>query len=206
MRRYGWIWVILLFLIAGFLSRHGTSAIATGEGWYPIMNIPPGSIIQEKDIAEGKVVIHQNEADQLAGKEEIIGKIALYGIKTGYGITKNELQIPNHEYHEVSIPIKLETSTRPEQLKVAAIWVDYDQKRFPSKPPELIYDNAAVIDLINNRGISIFEEKTTQKVPVTADLYVPKEMIPIIKAKGQLGELFLTNPYYLPEYREVGEK
>ncbi len=198
LKRYAFVWVILLFGIAAFLSQTSGTAEVTGEGWYPRVDIPPGAIIREEDIEQGEVVVRKDEVDDLATKEEMIGKQTVYGVKKGYGITRTILREPHEEYHEISIPIELASSTRPEKLKKAMIWVSYDPKRFPGKMPEPITE-AAVIDLLNNRGISIFNDKTTQKVPVSAVLFVKKDKIAVIKSKGQQGELFLTNPYYLLE-------
>lgn len=194
-KRYAWIWVILIFAIAAFLSQKTTNSYSAKKTWVPVVDLPPGAIVSILDIQEGEGLIRQDEIELLAGKEEIVGKKLTYGVKKGYGITKNVLT-DNGKYHSVSIPIQLANIALSQKLKIASLWIDYDQKKFPNKPPEKIMDNATVIDLLNNRGISIFNEKTDQRVPATAELYVPESMIETIKDKSQKGQYFLTNPYY----------
>ncbi|OEH86006.1 hypothetical protein BHU72_14735 [Desulfuribacillus stibiiarsenatis] len=198
MKKFGVLWVLLIFAIAAFLSQNETVADTNNNAWYPVIDLPPGAIIKEKDIVQGKAVIRADEGKLLADKEQIVGKQAIFGIKKGYGITSNTLQSPGKKYHEISIPIKLDKTANPETLKVAALWIDYDQKRFPNRPSEYIGE-VVVTDMFNNRGISIYNDKTNQKLPISAGIYIEEQRIVEIISKGQQGEFRLTNPYYVDQ-------
>jgi hypothetical protein len=183
-----------ILVLGGIYYTTQAQAKTTSKAIFATRNLPPGSILTDKDLTFTDGVVLDGEKRLLQGGDmkSLIGKkVTLYGIRQDRPVLKSDVvDADDKGLQEVKLVGDI---TIPEDAKIVDIALIYDERNFPGKGKETLAENVPVKMIYNNQNISIdSDEAKANKVPKAISVLVNDTQMNEILSKKNMGTLYFT--------------